>query len=54
MNNFRRAGMNLALATVIFWLLSGSSPAADNGKEKTFRARLDGSHETPAISTNAR
>jgi len=53
MNNLRRTGMNLALATVVFWLLSGSHAAADNGKEKTFRARLDGGHETPAISTNA-
>jgi CHRD domain-containing protein len=53
MNNLRRTGMNLAMGTVAVWLLAGSHVAADNGKEKTFRARLNGGHETPAISTNA-
>jgi len=43
--------MGLALATVLV-LLYVASHAAVN-KERTFRAKLDGGHETPTISTNA-
>ena len=43
----------LALAAAGIVLLAGSQAAADHGKEKTFRARLEGGNETPAISTGA-
>ncbi len=53
MKKFGRTWMILAPATVVVLLLAGSHAMADNGKEGTFRARLDGGHETPAISTSA-
>ena len=53
MNNFRRTWMGLALVAVVVLLLDGSQATADDGKEKTFRAKLDGGHETPSISTGA-
>ena len=51
MRRFRKTWMGLALATVLV-LLYVASHAAVN-KERTFRAKLDGGHETPTISTNA-
>jgi hypothetical protein len=51
MRKFRKTWMSLALATVLV-LLYVASHAAVN-KERTFHAKLDGGHETPAISTNA-
>lgn len=50
MNDLRRTGMSLALATAGVWLLSGSYAAADGHR---FHAKLAGAHETPAISTGA-
>lgn len=53
MSNCRRTWMGLALVAVLVLLLDGSHAAADDGKETSFRARLDGGHETPSISTRA-
>lgn len=53
MINCRRTWMGLALVAVLVLLLDGSHAAADDGKETSFRARLDGDHETPSISTRA-
>lgn len=54
MKVFGRTGTRLALAAVGILLLAGSYAAADHGGgEKKFRARLNGGHETPSISTNA-
>ena len=53
MSDFARTWRRLAMAGVGVLLLVGSPAAAENGKEKTFRARLDGGHETPSISTGA-
>lgn len=53
MNNLRRTWMGLILAAVVLLVIDGSRAAAADGKEKTFHARLDGGHETPAISTGA-
>ena len=53
MSDFARTWRRLALAGVGVLLFAGSPAAAENGKEKTFRARLDGGHETPSISTGA-
>lgn len=53
MNGSGRSGMSLALAGGGVLLLAGSLAAADHGGGKKFRARLDGGHETPSISTAA-
>ena len=49
----RRMGGYLALTAVAVWL-SAVSPISADSQEREFRARLDGGHETPAISTSAK
>ena len=49
----RRMGGCLALTAVAVWL-SAVSPISADSQEREFRARLDGGHETPAISTSAK
>jgi hypothetical protein len=53
MRDFGRTWKRLALAAVGIMFFAGSHAVADHGHEKKFRARLDGGHETPSISTNA-
>ncbi len=53
MKKFGGTWIVLAPATMVALLLAGSHATADDGGERTFRARLDGGHETPAISTSA-
>ena len=53
MNKFRRTWISLAVATGLVLLFAGSQLADNQSKERTFHAKLDGGHETPAISTVA-
>jgi hypothetical protein len=53
MNSCRKAWIGFAVVAALVLFLDGSRAAADEGKEKSFRASLDGAHETPSISTGA-
>ena len=49
--NVRRIWGILALGAIVMLVFAGLHAATN--KERTFRARLNGGHETPSISTNA-
>lgn len=53
MRDFGRTWTRPALAAVGIMLLAGSYAAADHDGDNSFRAKLDGGHETPSISTKA-
>jgi hypothetical protein len=53
MKDLGRIWRRLTLAAAGILFLAGSHAAAEHGGERAFRAKLDGGHETPSISTGA-
>jgi len=46
----KTTSITVSVVSILLLVLTGSSATADSGKENSFKARLSGFHEVPAIS----